>query len=747
MILLNKSPIAKKLMIMIVAFSTIITIITTAVQLFFDYKKDLQGLNRQIEAIKTTQIETLSRSIWTFDSQGIQIIIDNALNIQDIEYLSVYASDKYSWSGGNQVSRKTIDTTIPIHFQDGGNRLTIGSLRIVASLDNVYERLLKKAVMIFISNGIKTFFVSLFILFLFQRLVTRHLVDLEKYAIKVAAGAARSPFKLSRVKKTEAKLDELDNVTFAINHMREHLQLEIQKIKKTEQALRANQEDLRDSQRIARLGSWRLDIATDEVTWSEELYKIYGFDPAYAPPPYPEHQKLFKPESWERLSTALAGTVETGIPYELELETVREDGSNGWMWVHGEAVDDEEGNRVALKGAAQDITLRKQVEEDYNRLTLQLFQAQKMEAIGTLAGGIAHDFNNILGAIIGYSEMIRNECPTESITVSYINQVLNASNRAKELVKQILAFSRHSETDLVPLQPAPIVKEALALLRSSLPTTIDIKRDIDSDAGVVLADPTQIHQIVINLCTNAFHAMETAGGTLTVSLHQRKFTSEDLLKTPQLQPGTYIQLSVKDTGSGISPEIKKKIFEPFFTTKEVGKGTGMGLAMIHGIVESYGGSITCESEMGKGSVFHILLPIVDGSALQQHDSSAKMPTGDEHILLIDDEQILLDVGRRMLEYLGYKVTEVADSVEAYTIFREQPDAFDLVITDQTMPKMTGVELSQRFLQIRPDIPIILCTGYSSIISEGQAEAQGIKGFAMKPLAMRDIGSLIRRVLD
>lgn len=563
----------------------------------------------------------------------------------------------------------------------------------------------------------------------------------------MAAGAARSPFKLSRVKKTEAKLDELDNVTFAINHMREHLQLEIQKIKKTEQALRANQEDLRDSQRIARLGSWRLDIATDEVTWSEELYKIYGFDPAYAPPPYPEHQKLFKPESWERLSTALAGTVETGIPYELELETVREDGSNGWMWVHGEAVDDEEGNRVALKGAAQDITLRKQVEEDYNRLTLQLFQAQKMEAIGTLAGGIAHDFNNILGAIIGYSEMIRNECPTESITVSYINQVLNASNRAKELVKQILAFSRHSETDLVPLQPAPIVKEALALLRSSLPTTIDIKRDIDSDAGVVLADPTQIHQIVINLCTNAFHAMETAGGTLTVSLHQRKFTSEDLLKTPQLQPGTYIQLSVKDTGSGISPEIKKKIFEPFFTTKEVGKGTGMGLAMIHGIVESYGGSITCESEMGKGSVFHILLPIVDGSALQQHDSSAKMPTGDEHILLIDDEQILLDVGRRMLEYLGYKVTEVADSVEAYTIFREQPDAFDLVITDQTMPKMTGVELSQRFLQIRPDIPIILCTGYSSIISEGQAEAQGIKGFAMKPLAMRDIGSLIRRVLD
>jgi len=886
---------------------------------------------------------------------------------------------------------------------------------------------------------------------------------------------------------------------------------------RSELALREREEDLKESQRIAHVGSWRLDLASNEVKWSDELYKMYGFDPSLPPPPYTEHQKLFAPESWERLSTALQRTSETGIPYELELETLREDGSHGWMWVHGETILDASGVTVGLRGAAQDITDRKRVEaenkailqatrdgfwlcdikgniidvndalckmlgysrtellamhisdidyhdqpsdvsrrieeiiltgysrfeskhrckngtvmdvdisnsylkerscfcvfvrditerkqaeeehrrneghlrtlvqtipdfiwlkdpegdylscnpkferffgasekdivgktdydfvereqadffrendrkaieagkptrneewityadngqrvfletiktpmfdaqgtiigvlgigrditernqaekalhdskerfelamqaasdgifdwdmktnqiyyspgfkrmlghqddelendfsvwerltnpqhqprsweildehlqgkrdryemefqmrhknghwvdilsratayfdengvparivgthmditerknteKEHKKLTTQLQQAQKMEAIGILAGGIAHDFNNMLGAILGYAEMIRDDFPPGSPGIHDINQVLNASHRAKDLVKQILAFSRQAEDHKIPMQPAVIIKEAINLLGSSLPTTITIKQNIDPDAGVILADPGKIHQVVMNLCTNAFHAMETEGGTLTISLHTKTLGQEDLSAEPHMQPGTFVQLSISDTGTGIMPEIREKIFDPFFTTKEVGKGTGLGLATVHGIVKSCGGSIACDSRLGEGTDFLITLPTLEGTAFKENESSESVPHGKEHILLIDDEEILMELGKTMLERLGYHVTARRSSLEALTTFQNQPDAFDMVITDQTMPVMTGVDLARRILQIRHEMPIILCTGYSSLITEDKAKVAGIKGFAMKPLAKKDLGELIRKILD
>lgn len=408
---------------------------------------------------------------------------------------------------------------------------------------------------------------------------------------------------------------------------------------------------------------------------------------------------------------------------------------------------DENKRWLGNLGIMRDISERIQQEEQGKMLQRQLSQAQKMESIGTLAGGIAHDFNNILGAIIGYAEMIRDDCPAGSATSHDINQVLKAGSRAKDLVKQILAFSRQAATELVPLKPVSIVKEALSLLRSSLPATIVIEQDIDADVGMILAEPTQIHQILMNLCTNAFHAMETVGGTLTVALHRKVLTTEDLHATLHLRPGSFVQLSVQDTGSGIMPEIREKIFEPFFTTKKVGQGTGMGLAMVHGIVQSYGGAITCTSKPGEGTVFRVILPIIDDVALHGQDPVEQTPTGKEHILLIDDEQMLLELGRTMLERLGYEVTAVMGSVEGLATFQNEPELFDIVITDQTMPIITGIDLSQRILQMRPDIPIILCTGYSSLITEEKAKAMGIKGFAMKPLAKKDIARLIRKVLD
>jgi len=317
----------------------------------------------------------------------------------------------------------------------------------------------------------------------------------------------------------------------------------------------------------------------------------------------------------------------------------------------------------------------------------------------------------------------------------------------RTIVKQILAFSRQVDDQKIPMHPAVIVKEAISLLRSSLPTTIAIKQDVDAEAGIVLADPTQIHQIIMNLATNAFHAMEVKGGTLTISLQERILSQDDLASLPDLQPGTFVQLSIRDTGPGIPPGILDRIFDPFFTTKEVGKGTGLGLSMVYSIVKGCYGAIACDSRVGEGTEFRILLPALEGHAEEEAQSTDLTPHGKEHILLIDDEEMLAELGQAMLERLGYHVTTRGNSIDALTTFQNQPDTFDIIITDQTMPRMTGVDLARRILQIRPHMPIILCTGYSSLISEDKAKAAGIKGFAYKPLAKKDIGALVRKILD
>jgi PAS domain S-box-containing protein len=394
-----------------------------------------------------------------------------------------------------------------------------------------------------------------------------------------------------------------------------------------------------------------------------------------------------------------------------------------------------------------DISSRKQAEEEELQLKNRLQQSQKMESIGTLAGGIAHDFNNILTAILGYAEMARDDCEPGSTISKDLNEVLEAGNRAKGLVRQILAFSRQDDTERMILQPASIVKETITMLRPSLPTTIEISQDIDAITGLVFVDPSQLNQILMNLCTNAFHAMEDTGGKLDITLKEVSLSNEDLVHEPDVKAGTFIQLSISDSGTGIVPSVKDKIFDPYFTTKEAGKGTGMGLSMVHGIVKNYGGFISCYSELGEGTIFHVFLPTVEEDAETENAINEQIPMGRERVLFVDDEEILTKMGKTMLERLGYHVTVRNSSLKALETFQNQPDEFDIVITDQTMPGMTGSDLSRRMLQIRPDIPIILCTGYSTIISEGKAKSMGIKEFAFKPLAKKDMAKLIRKVLD
>ena len=389
---------------------------------------------------------------------------------------------------------------------------------------------------------------------------------------------------------------------------------------------------------------------------------------------------------------------------------------------------------------AKDVTEQKRLEQE-------LFQAHKMEAIGTLAGGIAHDFNNILAAIIGYAELAKDDIPESSRAKGDIEEVLIAGNRAKELVKQILAFSRRGPQERKPLKPYLVIKEALKLMRASIPVTIDIQEEIDKESGTILADPTQVHQVLVNLCTNAFHAVKQERGVIKVKLSRKDLGPAELGGEPDVAPSPFVELMVSDTGHGMDEATMDRIFEPYFTTKKLGKGTGMGLAVVHGIILDHGGIIKVESEVGKGTIIRVYFPAIEENVAETEEKTDYLPTGDERILVIDDEKTIIGILKTILERLGYKVTGTTDITEALDTFRSDPDGFDLIITDQTMPQMTGTELAEEALKIRPDIPIILCTGYSSLISEEKAGEIGIKRFLFKPLDKKEIAGIVRKVLD
>ncbi|HEY7489985.1 MAG TPA: response regulator [Candidatus Tectomicrobia bacterium] len=381
------------------------------------------------------------------------------------------------------------------------------------------------------------------------------------------------------------------------------------------------------------------------------------------------------------------------------------------------------------------------------RLEAQLRQAQKMEAIGTLAGGIAHDFNNLLAAILGYTELALHAIHQDSDVSHYLQEVHKAGQRAKILVQQILTFSRRTEQTRTPVRLSHLVEEALALLRASLPSTIAMRHQISQDAGTVLADPTQLQQVLLNLGANAEYAMRQTGGLLEIRLEPVEVDEPMLAQHPELQAGPYVCITVTDTGHGMTPDVVERIFEPFFTTKGPGEGTGMGLALVHGIVASHGGVVTVASVVGQGTTFTVYLPRTDASVPDEAAQEGTLPTGVERVLFVDDEESLVGLGQEILGLLGYDVVVCTGSVEALEVFRMAPQSFDLVITDQTMPYMTGEELARELRRLRADIPIILCTGFSHIMQAEKAQELGIDAFLLKPLAIQDLARVIQQVLE
>ena len=456
--------------------------------------------------------------------------------------------------------------------------------------------------------------------------------------------------------------------------------------------------------------------------------------------------EIWPPEIYMSYVPELRDSLGTGTVRSIETELPLRHGKLSHLKITYVPLLDKEGKVREILGITHDLTERNEAEAERLKLESKLRQTQKIESIGTLAGGIAHDFNNILASVIGFTELALDEVEKDTNLENSLQEVYAAGKRARDLVKQILTFARQSDEEIKPVQFSVIAKEVLKFIRSSIPSMIEIRQNIESDS-LIMANSTQVHQILMNLCTNASHAMGDEGGIMELSLKDVVIDGGGAAELFGLKPGNYIEVKVSDTGVGIPPGIIDSIFDPYFTTKGPAEGTGMGLAMVHGIVDSYGGKITVHSTLGKGTVFTIYLPITGERMARLPYELEDLPKGTERILFVDDEAPIARIGGQILERLGYSVTTSTVSVEALELFRSRPYDFDLVVTDMTMPNMRGDTLAAELRQIRPDIPVIICSGYSRKMSKDLAAEIGIKAFAYKPVDKAELANTVRKVLD
>ncbi|MBU0996180.1 MAG: PAS domain S-box protein [Proteobacteria bacterium] len=481
------------------------------------------------------------------------------------------------------------------------------------------------------------------------------------------------------------------------------------------------------------------------ISWNKSAERIFGYTADEA---IGRHVAFLSPEDLKNQQMGLGHqTIASGLPKSYEAVRLHKDGHLVPVEVTLNVIRDDQGSVTGLTGILRDISDRKKAEEKRKEIEAQLLQAQKMEAIGTLAGGVAHDFNNILGIILGNVELAMENMGKHSLAHESLNESRIACLRARDLIRQILNFSRKADADFEPVVLENIVRESLKLIRASVPSSIGIEQHFKTASDVVLANPTQINQIMLNLCAKGLHAMEGQKGTLSVRLDKVRLSPLDEKQIKEISPGDYLKLSVQDSGEGITSDLLDRIFEPYFTTKEVGKGSGLGLSVVYGIVKSHHGAITVASAPGKGSAFDVYLPIYQKQVCSDNKMEIHVPCGHERILFVDDEEMIARLFEKMLISLGYEVRSFRSAIDALDAFRAGSEQFDLVITDMTMPDITGDRLAKEMMIIRPDIPVMLCTGHSSVLSETEAYNMGIRKYLNKPVTKSHLAEAIRSVLD
>jgi len=503
-----------------------------------------------------------------------------------------------------------------------------------------------------------------------------------------------------------------------------------------EQKLKKSQHDLKNAEKLGSIGNWEWIASTDSLIWSDQMYHIMGVQ-SDKPPSKDEQRKKYHPDDVETVYSRIENVFKTGRSDSFEARIVTKDNAIKYIFIRVQPITNSSEVIIGLFGIFQDITERKQLEQ-------QLHQAKKMESIGQLAGGIAHDFNNILYPIIGFTQLSQNELAKDHPVQENLTDILDGAKRARDLVKRILHFSRQKDPELKPTILQPVINETLKLLRSTIPSNINLTTNFYDGQDAVLCDDSEIHEILLNLCTNAYHAIAGDNGVINITLDRQNPPIE-----LDLSHGKYLCLSVKDNGVGIPEKIKDKIFEPYVTTKDVGKGTGLGLSVVYGIIKSYKGGIKVESSPETGTIFEIFLAITNQTIEIEEENAFNDPneTVDGHILFIDDEESIVKLGVKALKNCGYRVTGITDSTKALEMFKANPDEFDLVITDMAMPGIVGSELTKRILDIRSEIPIIICSGYSERLEKEKAQTLNVSAFLDKPLSLESLVKITREVLD
>lgn len=741
-----KSVLARKLILYVLFFSLLVTVLGASLQLSLDYKRDLERLHYEIDRIETSQLPSMITSVWVADQTEIGLKLQEILSLPYIQYLEIRtAQGELVASAGVQQPENIIAKRFPLHHTFRGQEVDLGDFYVEATLADLRQKMGSKILIGLLTLGFEIFLVALFIFLIFYFLIGQDLKILADYTSNLDSENLDLPLRLKR-SETRHQPDELDLVAASLNKMRTRLLLEINKLKKAEAKIAEGKAEFAAIFNSINDALVFVDLQRRVVMINPAFTTIFGYqfaeiagqttDFIYVDPEsYKEQGRLrYNQDAEDRESV-----------YENEYR--RKDGTVFTGETLGAKVRNKDGEVIGFLGVIRDITEKKRTLAEKADLEANLRQAYKMEALGTMAGGIAHDFNNILTIILGNVDFALEGLPADHTSRESMTRVQDAAIRAKNLVSQILAFSRQQRRKAIPLKPQVLVTDSLKLLRSTTPTTISIVEFIDADCRTIMADPTQFQQLLMNLFANAVFAMDEKG-PIEVSLQETELRPEDFHQDEGLRPGPYARLTVTDTGTGMDQETIARIFDPFYTTKDIGKGTGMGLSVVHGIVESYGGIIRVSSEPGKGSTFDVYFPIVEHEEIIAPAAApAAIPSGTERVLLVDDEEGLVLLGRRILEQLGYKVTCETDSRAALQTFRDAPDSFDLLITDQSMPDMSGLELTAEILKIRADLPIILCSGYSTKVSAENAAELGISALVEKPYGKKILAEAIRRVLD
>ena len=737
--MLRSNPLLHRILIYVFCVAMLVSVFGGSVQLYFAFQNEKKHLNEMLDGFKNNQLDTLSRNIWALDQNSIDVQLQGLIEHPDIVYIELTNEYNQANSFGTKPTESTglISHSFPLQIDLHGTNKPLGKILFIATTANIKSKLLKTASDLLLVQLFTLLLTCSFILLLFFRLFNRHINTIAAYTESLRIGQLDEALILDR--PVNSKADELDQIVNALNNMRERIKIQTEAQRKAKKKL--IQEKLFSDAIINSLPGLFFLVNEDLMplrynrVFLEKLgmTKTAGISANFF--------AQFAPETVPEIRAILAEIFHTGQSKSLEVELLTTKGKRNphlFTMSRLKLADD-----LLLIGVGTDLTEQKRIEG-------QLRQAQKMEAIGTLAGGIAHDFNNILSAIFGYNQLALMRADKDSKIYSFLEEISQASMRARDLVAQILSFSRKTESFRHPIQIYLVVKEALKLIRASIPTSITIQQNIESKLAVV-ADPTEIHQIIMNLCTNSYHAMQKNGGTLTVNLHDREVTTHDYFPDATVRPGLYVCLEITDTGIGMDSETREKIFEPYFTTKEAGVGTGLGLAVVHGIISQYHGSISVYSTPGKGTAFSILLPAANlqGDDFGQHFeiNEAELPQGAEHILVVDDDLSIIKFYQELLTTFGYRVTCFSSSTKALDHFRQDPVAVDLVITDLTMPEMTGDLFGPACLALRPDLPIIICSGFPANYGRNEMLAMGFADFFIKPVESKTLVWRIRELLD